>query len=118
MSVIVDLTTATICFMNACYPAIVGKAGLDTPPGEYRLEHRSTTQKGYGGDILQYHETSKVVYAVHRVWTLNPAQKRVERLQSPNPKDRFVSAGCINVMPDVYDKLVECCKGATLIIKK
>lgn len=113
MTVIVDLTLATICFLGNCYPALVGK---DTPTGEFTLQQRLVVTPGYGGDVLQYKEDT-YVYAIHRVWTLNPNQRRVERLHSTNPKDRqTITNGCINVLPDVYDKLVECCSNSKLEI--
>ena len=120
MSVIVTIALATICFTyqgkEECHPVLLGK-GISTPIGEYSLRKRITKDVGYGGDVLQFHETPTEDYAIHRVWLLNPAQKRIERLKSPNVKDRYISAGCINVDPAVYDKLVDCCSNTQLIIK-
>lgn len=120
MSVIVNLALATICFTyggtEECHPVLLGKA-MTTPAGQYQIARRLTYEKGYGGDVLQFLETEKEVYAIHRVWTMIPAQKRIERLKSPNVKDRFISGGCINVDPEIFDKLVACCSNATLTIK-
>ena len=120
MSVIVTIALATICFTyrgeEECHPILLGK-GISTPVGEYTLRKRITNDVGYGGDVLQFHETPTEVYAIHRVWLLNPAQKRTERLKSPNVKDRFISSGCINVEPEVYEKLIDCCTSERLIIK-
>jgi len=88
-----------------------------TPTGQYTLIKRITHDPGYGGDVLQFHETKDSVYAIHRVWLLKPEQKRMERLKSPDVKDHFISSGCINVEPEVYDKLVDCCSSGQLIIK-
>jgi hypothetical protein len=113
--IVVDTIAATICFLGSCYPALVGQ---DTPKGEYQVTQRLTSDPGYGGDVLQFHETPDMVYAIHRVWTLNPAQKREQRLRSSDPKQRqSITKGCINVAPDVYAKLVDCCSEAKVVIK-
>lgn len=101
--VTVLLTAALICFNDECYPALVGK---NTPIGNYTLVQKLTTKPGYGGDILQYHETKDTVLAIHRLYLLNPKQQREKRIQSNNPKDRVITAGCINVTPEVYKQLV------------
>lgn len=99
---IVSLTAATICFSGQCHHALVGK---ETPIGTFPLVHRPVRAKGYGGDVLQFKETDKYIYAVHRVWLGNPAQRRLERLRGPAAGRRNVTAGCINVAPEVYDAL-------------
>ncbi len=120
MSVIVTIALATICFtyqgVDECHPVLLGK-NMPTPVGEYSLIKRLTNDPGYGGDVLQFYETPKEVYAIHRIWLLRPEQKRAERIKSKNIKDHFISSGCINVEPEVYDKLVECCGNGQLIIK-
>jgi len=95
---------------------LLGK-NVPTPVGEYTLRKRITADPGYGGDVLQFHETHDEVYAIHRVWLLNPKQKRAERLRSNNIQDRYISSGCINVDPAVYDRLMDCCSSTQLIIK-
>jgi len=120
MSIIVSIALATICFTyhgtEECHPVLLGKK-IPTPAGEFTLRKRITRDPGYGGDVLQFHETKDLVYAIHRVWMLNPEQKRMERIKSSNIKDHFISSGCINVEPEVYDKLVDCCSNGALIIK-
>jgi hypothetical protein len=120
MSIIISIALATICFTangkDECYPALLGKNNA-TPTGEYTLRRRLTKDPGYGGDVLQFHETQDEVFAIHRVWLLNPKQKRLERLQSNNVSDRYISAGCVNVDPIVYEKLLDCCSNDLLIIK-
>ena len=114
--ILVNLATASICFLSQCYPALVG---LDTPIGQFRLEHVSTKAAGYGGDVILFQETSNSVYAIHRVWLLNPQQRRLERLISGNTPERIsITLGCINVMPEVYDKLRDCCSNQLMIISK
>jgi hypothetical protein len=120
MTVIVTLALATICFITngieECHPVLLGKKP-PTPMGQYQLIRRITKDLGYGGDVLQFFETKDDVYAIHRIWLLNPEQRRLERLNSKDIKDHYISNGCINVAPDVYDKLVDCCSSGQLIIK-
>lgn len=99
---IVSLTAATICFAGQCHHALVGK---DTPTGHFPLVKRAVQAQGYGGDVMQFKETDKYIYAVHRVWLGNPAQRRLERLRGPVAGRRNVTGGCINVAPEVYDAL-------------
>jgi hypothetical protein len=120
MSILVTLSLATICFTykgnNECHPALVGK-NASTPVGEYTVARKRTKAPGYGGDILQFHETRDDVYAIHRVWLLKPEQRRMQRLKGNIIDDRYVSAGCINVEPEVYTKLIDCCSNDRLTIK-
>lgn len=115
--VLVNLTTAIICFTSSlgyeCQPILFG---IHTPIGEYQLIQRLTASPGYGGDVLQFDETDNAVYAIHRVWTLNPKEKRIRRLQSADVKERQVTNGCINVAVDVYDRLVACCSSQKITI--
>lgn len=113
--ILVDLITATICFLSQCYPALVGQ---DTPVGQFELTHAQTDLPGYGGDILMFHEDETSVYGIHRRWDLIPAQHRAQRLRSNRSIDRrAVTNGCINVEPEVYDLLLDCCSNQTIIIK-
>lgn len=115
MIVIVKLALAVICFSGECHPALVGK---ETPTGSYTLQQRYVASPGYGGDVLAFRETEKAIFAIHRVWTLRPEQRRLERLASADPAQRqTVTDGCINVAPEVYDKLVDCCAGMQLEIQ-
>lgn len=120
MTIIVSIALATICFTyngtEDCYPVLLGKQS-STPVGEYSLKKRITADAGYGGDVLQFHETADAVYAIHRLWNLRPEQKRKERLKSNKVSDRYISDGCINVDPEVYEKLMNCCTDQKLIIK-
>jgi len=120
MSIIVSIALATICFtyngIEECHPVLLGK-NIPTPVGEFKMTQRLTKDPGYGGDVLQFYEDEKMVYALHRVWLLRPEQHRLDRLKSPNIKDRFISSGCINVEPEVYEKILDCCSTEPLIIK-
>lgn len=120
MSVIVNLALATICFTyqgtEECHPVLLGK-NIPTPAGEFIMRKRITKDPGYGGDVIQFHENSSMVYAIHRVWLLRPDQKRIDRLKSNNIEDRFISSGCINLMPEVYNRLIHCCIDQKLVIR-
>lgn len=116
--VLVDLALATICFLHgadrACYSALVGPS---TPRGEFQLTLRLTSDPGYGGSVLQFHEDEQQVLAIHQTWTLRPSERREERLTSPDPARRVITKGCINVDPTVYQRLLACCSNQKLVIK-
>jgi hypothetical protein len=117
--VTIHLALAVVCFTpdthQVCHPALVG---ADTPTGEFSMVQRLTADPGYGGDVLQFHETPKSVYAIHRVWTLRPEEKRLQRLASPEPRHRRgVTGGCVNVSAETYEALVGCCVNQKVVIK-
>jgi len=118
--VIVDILLATICFTTPssegfeCHNALIGG---DTPRGTYTLSHRLTNDPFYGGDILQFKEDDKEVYALHRVWLGRPYEHREKRIKSRDAKQRRITKGCVNIESEVYQRLVDCCSNDTLIIK-
>ena len=112
--IIVDLALATICFAGQCHPALVGK---DTPKGHFQLVQRLTEQPGYGGDVLQFAENSDSWFAIHRVYLLNKSQHRDKRLLSSKVSDRVITNGCINIQPEVYKQLKDCCSNDEVEIK-
>lgn len=120
MTIFVNIALATLCFTyngtEECHPVLLGKNHA-TPAGEFIIRKRITADPGYGGDVLQFYEDDKGVYAIHRVWVLKPEQKRRERLKSNKISDRYISSGCINVDEIVYQKLTDCCAGQKLIIE-
>lgn len=113
--IVVDLLLAIICFgtPQVCHPALVGR---DTPKGEYTTTLRLTDQPGYGGDVIQFHETAEYVFAIHRVWLLNPKQKRDQRLLG-SVSGRTITGGCVNVSPEVYKSLKNCCLHQQVLVK-
>ena len=112
--VLIDVSTAVICFLSSCYPALVG---ADTPRGEFTFRHYSTSTPGYGGDILAFHERGDEVFAVHRVLDV-PGQQRATRLLIPHAQYRQeVTGGCVNVSPETYEKLVSCCHGSAVTVR-
>jgi hypothetical protein len=104
VSITVSLAKALICIAGECFPVLVGQ---NTPAGSFDLQLRYTMSEGYGGDVIQFHETDKMVFAIHRIWLLSPKQRRLERLASPTPEDNMITNGCINVAPEVYERLKE-----------
>ena len=113
--VVVDLALAVICFMGQCHPALVGP---HTPRGVFALDYQATDIPGYGGDLLVFKEDAVHLWAIHRVYTAKPSEQRVKRLKVGDVTDRKgITHGCVNVMPDVYEQLVDCCSNQTLIIR-
>jgi hypothetical protein len=112
--VTVSIISALICFSGSCWPALIGN---DTPRGEFVLEQFSVQDKRYGGDLLAFKFTKTKIYAIHRVLDI-PNQQRLSRIRSPHSEHRIgVTSGCVNIEPNVYEKLVECCSNDTLVIK-
>lgn len=113
--VTVFLAKALICFSSVCHPVLIGDG---TKPGEYQLIPREVLAEGYGGNVLQYDENDQMVFAIHRVWTGIPSERRRERLGSSSVAMRQgVTKGCINVSEEVYESLLDCCSNSTLVIK-
>ena len=98
---VVDLDRAEICMESDCRPVLVGK---ETPRGEYPLQLAKTDEAGYGGDVLVFKQDATGTYAVHRIWTQKPSEKRLERIQQ-DAERRIVTNGCINVDDDTYNRL-------------
>lgn len=113
--VLIKLAAALICFQGQCYPALVGN---DTPIGEFPIVLTSTPYPGYGGDMLAFAQDSTGYYAIHRLYRLNPKQHRLQRIQSTNAKDRLITDGCVNIMPEVYERLKDCCSNEKLVIER
>lgn len=116
----VFVALAAICFASSptaaveCHNALIGG---DTPRGTFTLQQRLVDDPLYGGDVLQFDEKPTEVVAIHRVWLGRPWEKREQRLLSNSISERKITRGCINVTPEIYEKLVDCCSTATLIIK-
>jgi hypothetical protein len=104
MTLTVFLASALLCMGDRCWPALVGP---DTPTGRFEIHRRYVQARGYGGDVLQFAEDDKYIFAIHRVWLGNPKERRLERLTSGDASQRrTITHGCINVLPEVYDQIV------------
>ncbi|MCF7522203.1 murein L,D-transpeptidase [Neisseria sp. ZJ106] len=102
--VIVHKDKAELCFADdkQCHPVLVGKT---TPRGTFDLTLMKTEKPGYGGEVIGFKQDKDFLFALHRVWTRIPAERRLERIASPLVADRIMTNGCINVTNPVYDKL-------------
>ena len=98
---VVNLDRAEICMESDCRPVLIGKA---TPRGEYPLQLAKTDEKGYGGDVLVFKQDDTGAYAVHRIWTQRPSEKRLERIKQ-DAERRLITSGCINVDDETYNQL-------------
>ena len=72
-----------------------------TPAGRFVSE---PGQNASGEDIVWIDYDAAV--SMHRVRTANPTERRLERLASPNPIDRRISYGCVNVPVAFYESVV------------
>ncbi|MDO4434053.1 MAG: murein L,D-transpeptidase [Alysiella sp.] len=104
--VVVDTQKAELCFADTgdCHAVLIGKT---TPKGTFPLTIYATEKAGYGGDVIGFKQEGDFLFALHRVWTLKPAERRMERLHSGSIAERIMTNGCINVSDDVYRRLRE-----------
>ena len=102
--VIVNTAKAELCFTDdaQCYPVLIGKT---TPKGTFDMQLMKTSKPGYGGEIIGFKQEKDFLFALHRVWTLKPSERRMQRIASNVVSDRIITNGCINVTDKVYDKL-------------
>ena len=107
MELTLFVAQALLCSALQCWPVLVGPKTEQFIGNDYPLIRRLTDDVGYGGEVLQFAETSTTVYAIHKVWTLKPNERREQRLLSNNSSDRVITNGCVNVDPALYSYLVE-----------
>ena len=102
--VIVNTAKAELCFTDdaQCYPVLIGKT---TPTGTFDMQLMKTSKPGYGGEIIGFKQEKAFLFALPRVWTLTPSERRMQRIASNVVSDRIITNGCINVTDKVYDKL-------------
>jgi hypothetical protein len=72
-----------------------------TPAGRFVAEPGENTQ---GEDIVWIDYDQAL--AMHRVIKGTPAEQRARRLASPDPRERRISFGCINLPPAFYDHVL------------
>jgi hypothetical protein len=116
-------------------PALLGSAvGDDTAPGvgdrelsQIPMDQRTTPAGRFVAHIGPAEGFRSVLWvdfdsatSLHPVITSNRAEHRLERLRSPNPDDRRITHGCINVpaafYKDVVRKAFEQTKGVVYIL--
>lgn len=103
--VLIDAEHAMLCLSDIeyCVPVLLGK---DTPRGQFKLSLYRTEQQGYGGEVIGFTwGIDRSLYAIHRLWLLNPSENRLQRLQSSKAEDRIITGGCINVDDKTYHLL-------------
>ena len=78
--VIVNTSKAELCFADEkkCHPVLIGKT---TPKGTFSMNIYKTDKAGYGGDVIGFKQEKDFLFALHRVWTLKPSERRMERIQ-------------------------------------
>ncbi len=72
-----------------------------TPAGRFVAE---PGVNGHGADIVWVDYEAAV--SMHRVITSNPAERRLQRLQSPKPSEHRISFGCINLPAAFYEQVL------------
>lgn len=103
MTVTVFLSAAVLCFAGTCHNALVGPT---TPIGSFIAVKAPTDAPGYAGSVAPFaRDSSGAVFALHRTWTGNPAERREWRIKHGSAAQRRVTMGCINLEPQVYDAL-------------
>lgn len=90
-------------------PGVAGLA-LKEIPGRDRTTPAGRFVGGYGpsidaGRVLWVDYDSAV--SMHPTATGVPAERRIERLASPEPDDNRITHGCINVQTDFYEQVVQ-----------
>lgn len=125
--IVIDKIAAEVIVFDAegqflgATPALLGVAhGDDTAPGighrelsAIRHDERTTPAGRFVavfGPASGNHRVLWVDYesslALHPVVTANKKERRVQRLQSPSPKDNRITFGCINISASFYEKTV------------
>lgn len=102
--VIVDTGKAQLCFADTmdCHNVLIG---VTTPRGTFKLTLYTTEKPGYGGEVIGFKQEGDFLFALHRVWTRKPSERRLERIVSNRVSDRIMTNGCINVSDEVYERL-------------
>ncbi len=72
-----------------------------TPAGRFDAERGHDTT---GEDVVWIDYDAAV--AMHRVRVVDPRERRLERLRSPDPADRRISYGCVNVPVAFFEHVV------------
>lgn len=112
-AVTVFIAKALICFANTCHPVLLGD---NTRPGTYDMSILYTEQPGYGGDVLVYADDGDAWRSIHRTYTLDRRRDREALYANTTPEQRTVTAGCVNVEPELYQDLRDNYRNLPLII--
>jgi hypothetical protein len=89
--------------------------GIGDKPLAQVQEHERTTPAGrfvaergqnLRGDKIIWVDYDSAV-SMHRVRSVGPSERRLERLASPTPADNRISYGCINVPVEFFDGVID-----------
>jgi hypothetical protein len=89
--------------------------GIGDKPLEQVKDHERTTPAGrflaergqnLRGDKILWIDYNSAV-SMHRVRSVGPNERRLERLASPTPDDNRISYGCINVPVAFFDRVID-----------
>lgn len=75
---------------------------LTTPAGRFV----SAPGRNSSGEAVVWIDYANAL-AIHRLRPAPTAQRRAERLASPDPRDKRISAGCVVVPVDFYESIVQ-----------
>jgi hypothetical protein len=85
----------------------------DKPLSQVRDDEKTTPAGRFVAELGQNTAGENIVWidydaalAMHRVVTNVPSERRVQRLASPDPRQRRISFGCINLPPSFYDRVL------------
>ena len=81
--------------------SLVKQEEKTTPAGRFVAEAGKNTN---GEDVVWVDYDAAV--SMHRVRMVDPKERRFERLRSPNPAERRISYGCINVPVPFFESVV------------
>ena len=79
-------------------PAVFGKPATPTPEGVYLLTRGYSKQLGM--KLLIFRREDGMVWAIHP-----NLKSRTKQIKSETSTDNYLSAGCIGVEDEVFDKL-------------
>jgi lipoprotein-anchoring transpeptidase ErfK/SrfK len=108
--------------LKSSTPILLGKAigdhtvpGIGNKPMSQIKEHEKTTPAGRflaepgknnrGEDIIWIDYESSV--SMHRLRKVSAAERRAERMATPDPSDNRISYGCVNVPPKFYNTVLK-----------
>ena len=105
-------------------PALYGKTIADefssasdrstiTPSGTFTSTKAFSTH--LNEDVTAFLQRGKSLVAIHPVWTGTPAQRRLQRLASPEPEDNRITNGCINVPKSFYFDIIDKLKSGAIV---
>lgn len=125
--VIIDKQAATVYAFSpagklvASTPALVGLAhGDDAEPGigdkplpQVRDDEKVTQAGRFVAAMGENSTHEDIVWidydsglAMHRVINTDPSERRLQRLASPDPLQRRISFGCVNLPPQFYEQVL------------